>query len=145
MKAGQATASAARWALGLLVVLSVLGMHSLLGAPPAAEAHPDPVGAVQAVAVEVHPGAAPSAGAETEPGACSGRCGGHGGPDLHSLAHLCLAVLVGVVGLLVARLLVRAHPGPARSPARRLSNAHPDRRVPPWTQPTLAQLSVLRV
>lgn len=126
------------------MVLSVLGMHSLLGAPPAAEAHPDPVGAVQAAAVEVHPGAAP-AGAETEPGACSGSCGGHGGPGLHSLAHLCLAVLVGVVGLLVARLLVRTHPGIARRPARRPSNAHADRRVPPWTQPTLAQLSVLRV
>ncbi|GAB2917803.1 hypothetical protein GCM10027047_14400 [Rhodococcus aerolatus] len=140
----QVTHSAvARWALAVATVLAVIGMHALMG-PASAVASTSHVSPTHATVAAHSPQHAPI---ESAPEASTSDAGeGHGGghQPSHTLAHLCLAVLAGVVVALLVALTLAAFTSTSavRVPWREGAGAG---RAPPWTQLSLAQLSVLRV
>lgn len=119
----------ARGLLVLLLLAGVIGMHSLatLDTPATTMTAPSMAAAAQADVMPVGTGE---------------HSGGHAG---HQRMHLCLAVLaVAGFALLFGLLgMVVDIPRPAlpRRPAPRIFLG----RAPPWTTPTLAELSILRV
>ncbi|WKN60401.1 DUF6153 family protein (plasmid) [Rhodococcus opacus] len=71
---------------------------------------------------------------------CEGKdCGDHTG------LHLCMAVMTIAAALVLARWYATATTGEAALHSLRLPLHIQAGRAPPWTTPTLAQLSVLRV
>ena len=120
----------ARGLLVLLLLAGVIGMHSL--------------GAVGTPATTL---TTPSmAAAAAQPDVMPAGTGEHGGGhDGHQAQHLCLAVLAvaGFALLLVLLAVVVDFPRPARS--RRRAPRTFVGRGPPWTTPTLAELSISRV
>lgn len=119
----------ARGLLVLLLLAGVIGMHSL-----AAVSTPATTLTAPSMAVAAQPDVMPDATGE--------HGGGHDG---HQMMHLCLAVLAvaGFALLLVLLAMVVDIPRPARS--RRRAPHISLGRAPPWTTPTLAELSILRV
>ena len=130
------------------VLFGVMLMHSLPAAHPAA--HPGGAHTGSAAhAVDIHAQSHEVSGtvlvrdagvspADAVP--CGGDCGAHAG-----MQHLCVAVLTVVAALIVVwswsvSPITERHLEALASWFRR----HPGR-APPWTTPTLAQLSVLRV
>jgi len=118
----------ARGLLALLLLAGVIGMHSLgaVGTPATTLTAPS-------MAVTAHANVMPDGTGE--------HGGGH---DNHQVMHLCLAVLAvaGFALLLVLLGMVVGIPRPARS--RRRAPRIFLGRAPPWTTPTLAELSILR-
>ena len=138
-----------RWALAVALVLGVLGMHALMG-PPAAAGHAGSAVAQDSTSML---GAHGSAGGAADAGmnaAHSGGAapmGGHSPAGGHSMLTMCLAVLgaLATVVVLVAALTRRPAP-PARPAGARVVGALSWwGRPPPWTVPSLHQLSLLRV
>lgn len=133
-----------RWLLAAVTLSALLGMHALMG-PDGAAGHTDgPATHSTALAATASATPADAAGTGCRSGACHGQ-NHHEPGGGHSVAHLCLAVLAGAVALLVTVALGRSHDpsGPIR--ARLATTGQMSGRAPPWTQPSLAQLSVLRV
>ena|ERR1035437_6968068 len=126
--------AAVRGLLVLLILVGVIGMHSL-----AAVNVPAPT-ATSADAM-VMPDAQPAVAA-VNLGTVSSHGGGHG---QHATMHECLAVLATAVLAVILMLLALGTnvtpPTRHRLRAARTSLV----RAPPWTTPTLAELSVLRV
>ncbi|EID81375.1 putative membrane protein [Rhodococcus opacus RKJ300 = JCM 13270] len=63
----------------------------------------------------------------------------------HSGLHLCMAVMTIAAALVLARWYATATTGETAVHSLRALLRHRAGRAPPWTTPTLAQLSVLRV
>ncbi len=63
----------------------------------------------------------------------------------HTGLHLCMAVMTIAAALVLARWYATATTGEAAVHSLRALLRHRAGRAPPWTTPTLAQLSVLRV
>lgn len=151
---GWSPGAATRWALAVVLVLGVLGMHALLG-PPAVTgsgvaAPPGMTTSGMTVPVDVaHDVGGGTALAEQSAlqGGGSGPSEGHGPAGGHSMLTTCLAVLGALAGVvLVATALVRRpnlldRPAGARSAGFRSWMGRP----PPWTVLSLHQLSLLRV
>lgn len=145
---GRRHSSAARWVLVGAVVFAVLGMHTLLGPGPApahAGAHPA-AAAGHTAPLDTMGSAAPDAAAH-----CPGSgCPGHDAPSpvggAHTLAHLCVAILAGITTvLLMLVLLLATRPSTWAARSHRAKAGRAWWRAPPWTAPSLTQLSVLRV
>ena len=125
--------AAVRGLLVLFLLAGVLGMHSLVGmGMPAATPS---AGAM--VMTDAHPTVPP-----VNVDAMHSHGGGHG---QHATMHECLAVLATAVLAVILMLLALGTnvtpPTRHRQRAARTSLG----RAPPWTTPTLAELSVLRV
>ena len=140
-----------RWVLAVVLVLGVLGMHALMG-PPAATGHTG--GAVvqdsKSMSMSGAQGAAGGAARAEMPAAPDGGAtpmGGHSPAGGHSMLTMCLAVLgalTTVVLLVVA--LTRRPVRTGRPVGKRLTGALAWwGRPPPWTVPSLHQLSLLQV
>ncbi|MDX5961946.1 DUF6153 family protein [Rhodococcus opacus] len=135
-----------RVAAVIAVLFGVLLMHSspLLdhtGGHATESAHDSgahaPSHSHEAAAEPVALGALPAALAGT--GCEGGVCTDHSG------LHLCMAVVTIAAALVLARWYATATTGEAAVHSLRLSLHIQAGRAPPWTTPTLAQLSVLRV
>ncbi|AWK76761.1 hypothetical protein CBI38_35605 (plasmid) [Rhodococcus oxybenzonivorans] len=136
-----------RVAAVVAVLFSVLLMHSspLLdhsGTPPTASGHHS--GAPAHAPAHAHDGAAALmdlgapvvlAGTGCEGTSCSA----------HTGLHLCMSVMTIAAALVLARWYATATTGQTAVPGLRALLRHCAGRAPPWTTPTLAQLSVLRV
>lgn len=140
-----------RWVLAVVLVLGVLGMHALMG-PPAAP------GATSGSVVHDSmwmslPGAQGSAGgaAHAEKPAAYGDgaapMGGHSPAGGHSMLTMCLAVLGALATVVMLAAALTRRPGrTGRSVGARVVGALSWwGRPPPWTVPSLHQLSLLRV
>ncbi|QTJ70614.1 hypothetical protein HYG77_34550 (plasmid) [Rhodococcus sp. ZPP] len=133
-----------RLAAVVAVLFGVLLMHSspLLdhsGMHPTASGHHSgaPAHAHDGAAVPVALGDIPVALAGT---GCEGTdCSDHTG------LHLCMSVMTIAAALVLARWYATATTGQTAVPGLRALLRHRAGRAPPWTTPTLAQLSVLRV
>ncbi|MFH5227562.1 DUF6153 family protein [Antrihabitans spumae] len=132
-----------RAAAVMAVLFGVLFMHSLPLAHPA-RAHVASAAHVPDGHAHSHDASAaiaPTAGVPSlQSGQCTGDCSSHSG-----MQHLCLAVLTIAAALIVVKSM---------SPTSTTDHHHHcmaswfrihSGRAPPWTTPTLAQLSVLRV
>lgn len=158
---GEPHSAAARWVLAVLLVLGVLGMHALMG-PTATTPGAGTTDASTSMAVAVDNGGASGvahAGQRVTPTGNTALAtyvspgdtspvGGHAPAGGHSMLTMCLAVLgsLSALVLLIAAVLAR-HRVLAESPAgwrhgtARFLLGQP----PPWTVPSLHQLSLLRV
>lgn len=155
--------AAARWLLAVVTLLAVLGMHALMG-PGVTAAHLGGTAAhgtihlaagATAVAgpsssTQHVPAAVPSMAGDA--GCSAGHCREHGGHSDHgplggghTLAHLCLAILAGAVAVLGGLALSRDDGLLWVIGKRLVAAGRGTWRAPPWTQLSLAQLSVLRV
>ncbi len=137
----------------VVVVLGVLGMHALLGAPaapgPGVPAASEMTASEMTASVSVGQDHAADT-TRAEPAAlhraCSGRTGGHVPAGGHSMLSTCLARLGALTGgVLVAvpacRPTLVDRPAGVRSVGSRSWMGPP----PPWTVLSLHQLSLLRV
>jgi hypothetical protein len=141
---------AARWVLAVVVVLGVLGMHALMG-PPAAAGAAGPADGSMSMSVPGSHGVGSGSADVVQPATADGGStptGGHSPAGGHSMLTMCLAVIgsLAVLVLLVAAAMARrpARDDPAadvRPFVVRFSLGRP----PPWTVPSLHQLSLLRV
>ncbi|MBJ8340842.1 hypothetical protein JGU71_18315 [Antrihabitans sp. YC3-6] len=132
-----------RVAAVLAVLFGVLFMHSLPLSHPirAKVASAEPVADGHAHSHDVSAAIASTGGVPSlQSGLCTGDCSCHSG-----MQHLCLAVLTIAAALIVVKSM---------SPTSTSDHHHHSvaswfrthsGRAPPWTVPTLAQLSVLRV
>lgn len=111
----------------VVLMLGIIGMHSLVVAPGHAMA-------AESMAVMHHVEAA----AVVATDACD--CGGHHG--FHACVFV-MAELIGLAGLLLSYWIGdTAHP---RMPARVRELLRRRQRAPPWTVLTLSELSLLRI
>lgn len=134
-----------RPALVLVLLAGVLGMHSLASMGMSEMAAPYMTPAAVAAPASSGP-AVVGVGARHEAaatGATQVVAGGVGAQD-HGVMHQCLAVLSTVL-LLALVLLAVAAATPGRAGVSGGAPRWPWGRAPPWTVPSLAELSVLRV
>ena len=140
----------ARWALAVALILGVLGMHTLMGPPAAAGATGDATTTDVSMSTAAAPGVVGGtahADQPATPGDGATPLGGHSPAGGHSTLTMCLAVLgsLAALVLLVASALAR-RPAVVDPP----DGVHPVGvrfslgRPPPWTVPSLHQLSLLR-
>lgn len=126
------SSATARWALAVALVLGVLGMHALVG--PATETHAADHGAmVMGTSAQTHDTSTPADHSRAPAGG-------------HSMLMTCLAVLGALAALTLLVAQAVRWPDAADTPRRPRSALHPVLgRSPPWTVPSLHQLSLLRV
>ena len=134
VSASGATRSAvARWVLGIVLVVGVLGMHAVTGPPTSA-----PADAMISMPM--------STAAPTDIAASGPADEGHAPTGGHSMLNMCLAVLGSLVALvLLAALGARWSASSAALTSQRLPAVSRAGRAPPWTVLSLHQLSLLRV
>jgi hypothetical protein len=126
--------AAVRGLLVLLILVGVIGMHSLAAVNVPA---PTATSADAMVMTDAHPTVPP-----VNVDAMHSHGGGHG---QHATMHECLAVLAAAV-LAVALMLLALGTNVTPPTRHRLRAGRTSLgRAPPWTTPTLAELSVLRV
>ncbi len=129
------------------LLAAVLGMHAMT--PPAGHA---PAPSVQAMthSVQAMTGVLSGVGQPALSRAGSIVSPGHGGAGSterpsHAAVHLCLAVIAAVaLAVAVAVKVAQSRAGNAVAPLMAVVRAEWGR-APPWTTPSLTQLSVLRV
>lgn len=130
--------------LVLVLIAGVLGMHSLASMGMSEMAMPTP--AVPSVSSPAGAGPVELVGIHHEgstAGATQAAAVGVGAQD-HGAMHECLAVLTAVL-LLVVLVLAVAAATPERATVGGAGVRWQWGRAPPWTVPSLAKLSVLRV
>lgn len=130
-----------RWAAMVAVIFGVALMHSLPLAHPAGGHTPT---AAHTSSLE-HSHAAPAADTpRTDPALAGTLC--QGDCRTHPVLHMCVAIVTIAAALVVATwLLAYSSADDRRGQGRSAWLRSHASRAPPWTTPTLAQLSVLRV
>ncbi|MEU2004614.1 DUF6153 family protein [Rhodococcus sp. NPDC019627] len=126
------------------VLFGVLLMHSSPLLDHSA-AHPTSSESASAGHVHAHDAAAVPVALGDIPVVLAGTgCEGTDCSD-HTGLHLCMSVMTIAAALVLARWYATATTGDTAVPRLRALLRHRAGRAPPWTTPTLAQLSVLRV
>lgn len=140
-RTGRGRSSVLLWSMAVVIILGVLGMHALTAPGQSAT-----TGGGGSASVMSHDTAAPTPADQCP--SCGSPVDDHQTPaGGHSMLTLCLAVLGGLTSLLllVAVLLRWSDPVAAAAAPRRRGLARSAARPPPWTVPSLHQLSLLRV
>jgi hypothetical protein len=146
---GSVRGVAARWALAVALVVGVLGMHALMG-PPVLAASGDAASAGMTTSTgtarEV-PGGTTDAGRPALRGDGSSPTNEHSPAGGHSMLTTCLAVLSSLAAAVLLVSALARRPARVDRPAGARSVGHLSclGRPPPWTVPSLHQLSLLRV
>ncbi len=129
-----------RGAAVVALLFGVLLMHSLPLAHPAA-GHP-PV-AVHAGSLEHSHGAPEADGPHSASALAGTRC--QGDCSSHGALHMCMAIVSIAAALVIATSLLASASDDRGVEGRSAWLRSHASRAPPWTTPTLAELSVLRV